>query len=165
MNLEPAGGGDMHFFLAPVGNPINSFTLVSGVLTLIQPGLDDLHAVIGGEVNIPSYHLPLFYFYHPITFTNELKQYDPLENTTKEFMTARGDPRAVYNVAYTCINGFLQKQLVFASYGVLPGGTPGGNNCVRVASGNRGYEFRYSPPGNMGPNLGECITVALIVEQ
>jgi len=54
---------------------------------------------------------------------------------------------------------------VFASYGVLPGGTPGGNNCVRVASGNRGYEFRYSPPGNTGPNLGECITVALIVEQ
>jgi len=62
------------------------------------------------------------------------------------FMTERGDPRAVYDVAYSCsAEGNLQTELVFKARAE----DQGGDICVRLASGNR-YEFRYSPPGNTG---------------
>lgn len=47
MNLMPAGGGDNHLFLDPVGNP--TFDLVLGQGVLEQ---DVIHAVIDGEVSL-----------------------------------------------------------------------------------------------------------------
>lgn len=47
MNLLPAGGGDQHLFVGPVGNPTSDLVLTSGS---IEKGI--IHAVIGGEVNI-----------------------------------------------------------------------------------------------------------------
>jgi hypothetical protein len=62
------------------------------------------------------------------------------------FMTERGDPRAIYDVSYSCNTaGELQTELVFKARDT----DPGGNICVRLAAGDR-YEFRYSPPGNTG---------------
>ncbi len=64
-------------------------------------------------------------------------------------MTERGDPRAIYDVAYGCNpdTDAVQTELVFkARADVL-----GGHLCVRLASGDR-HEFRYSPPGNTSKN-------------
>jgi hypothetical protein len=47
MNLLPAGGGDQHLFLNPVGNPTFDLVLNSGSLA---EGI--IHAIIGGEVRI-----------------------------------------------------------------------------------------------------------------
>lgn len=71
-------------------------------------------------------------------------QYTPEDNTTKLFMTERGDPRAIFDVVYGCSpTGELQKELSFKARADLLGG----HICVRTASQDR-YEFRYSPPGN-----------------
>jgi len=48
MNLDPAGGGDNHLFLAPVGNPTFNLVLEDDILEQ-----DIIHAVIDGEVNSP----------------------------------------------------------------------------------------------------------------
>lgn len=63
------------------------------------------------------------------------------------FMTERGDPRAVYDVAYGCNpdTDAVQTELKFKERAAVAGG----HICVRLASGNR-HEFRYSPPGNTG---------------
>lgn len=45
MNLDPAGGGDQHLFLDPVGDQHFDLVLSSGVLAQA-----DIHAVIDGEV-------------------------------------------------------------------------------------------------------------------
>lgn len=65
-------------------------------------------------------------------------------------MTQRGDPKALFDVAYGCNpdTDALQKELVLRARGTNPP-TLGGHICVRLASGNR-HEFRYSPPGNTG---------------
>jgi hypothetical protein len=68
------------------------------------------------------------------------------------FMTERGDPKAIFKPVYGCNpdNDAVQTQLSFVTWEQH---TAGGHICVRVASGNRGYEFRYSPPGNTGKSL------------
>jgi hypothetical protein len=65
------------------------------------------------------------------------------------FMTNRGDPKAIFNPVYGCDpdTDKVQIQLAFQTRETSPFG---GLICVRVASGNRGYEFRYSPPANPG---------------
>ena len=53
MNLEPAGGGDQHLFLAPAGLSYTQLVLSSGVLTTGAQTMNVptiVHAVIGGEV-------------------------------------------------------------------------------------------------------------------
>jgi hypothetical protein len=45
MNLDPAGGGDQHLFLDPVGDPTFNLMLSNGILEQ-----DIIHAVIDGEV-------------------------------------------------------------------------------------------------------------------
>lgn len=45
MNLDPAGGGDQHLFLNPVGLPHSDLTLQAGAIKF-----GGIHAVIGGEV-------------------------------------------------------------------------------------------------------------------
>jgi hypothetical protein len=47
MNLDPAGGGDKHLFLNPVGDSAFDLDLNAGVL---EQGI--IHAVIGGEVSL-----------------------------------------------------------------------------------------------------------------
>jgi hypothetical protein len=67
-------------------------------------------------------------------------------------MTNRGDPKAIFQPVYGCNpdNDALQVQLSFVTREQSP---LGGLICVRVASGNRGYEFRYSPPDNPSKQL------------
>lgn len=64
-------------------------------------------------------------------------------------MTERGDPRALYQPTYRCDpdTDALQVQLVFQ---LMENQPVGGVICVREASGGRGLEFRYQPPGNTG---------------
>lgn len=50
MNLDPAGGGDQHLFLNPVGN--SAFNLVLNQGSLAQ---DAIHAVINGEVRLSKF--------------------------------------------------------------------------------------------------------------
>jgi hypothetical protein len=69
------------------------------------------------------------------------------------FMTNRGDPKALFSPIYGCDPDNpdnVQIQLAFQTREDSPFG---GLICVRVASGNRGYEFRYSPPDNPGKSL------------
>ena len=68
------------------------------------------------------------------------------------FMTERGDPRAIFQPVYGCNpdNGALETQLMFVTRETSP---PGGGVCIREASGNRGWEFRYTPPDNPGKSL------------
>jgi hypothetical protein len=70
------------------------------------------------------------------------------------FMTERGDPRAVYDVAYGCNpdTDAVQTELVFKGRDTVLGGFI----CVRTASGER-HEFRYSPPENTGRHWYKCI--------
>ncbi|KAL8403849.1 hypothetical protein RB594_008920 [Gaeumannomyces avenae] len=135
MNLWPAGGGDQHLFLAPAGDAADDLTLVNGVLTKATV-VPTIRAVINGE-------------------------YELADNTTKMFMTERGDPRAVYDVVYGCNpdTDELQTELAFRARGSLPGG----HICVRTASGDR-HEFRYSPPGNPAWTPARpCMEVKLVV--
>ncbi|RPB12990.1 hypothetical protein P167DRAFT_605277 [Morchella conica CCBAS932] len=129
MNLWQAGGGDQHLYLSPAGTPTSNLTLVDGVITRLP-----IRAVINGE-------------------------YTATDNTTKLFMTQRGDPRAFFDVGYGCnqTDDKLQTELHFRGRGTLPGG----HICVRLASGNR-YEFRYSPPGNTASGR-LCIKVTLAI--
>ncbi|KAF8474830.1 hypothetical protein BDZ91DRAFT_650584 [Kalaharituber pfeilii] len=118
MNFWPAGGGDQHLYLGPTaGNPISNLTLVNGVITTSLDTGPIIRAVINGE-------------------------YTARDNTTKIFVTQRGDPRAVFEIKYACdIDNptKVQTEIKLTS----------GDVCVRLASGNR-YEFRYSPFGNTG---------------
>ncbi|KAF9870600.1 hypothetical protein CkaCkLH20_11906 [Colletotrichum karsti] len=115
MNLWSAGGGDQHLYLSPAGDAAFNLTLDNGV---ISRGI--IHAVINGE-------------------------YTADDNTTKLFMTQRGDPKAFFQPTYGCNaeTDAVQVELDFISRAALPGGFI----CVRSASGDR-HEFRYSPPGN-----------------
>ncbi|KAL0938321.1 uncharacterized protein CTRU02_204931 [Colletotrichum truncatum] len=115
LNLWAAGGGDQHLYLSPAGADAFDLTLVNGV---ISRGI--IHAVINGE-------------------------YTADDNTTKLFMTQRGDPKAFFQPIYGCNpeTDAVQIELDFISRAALPGGFI----CVRSASGGR-HEFRYSPPGN-----------------
>ncbi|EJP62593.1 uncharacterized protein BBA_08504 [Beauveria bassiana ARSEF 2860] len=136
MNLWAAGGGDQHLYLSPAGAPASDLTLVNGVITQLSGG-KTIRAVINGE-------------------------YTAFDDTTKMFMTERGDPRAIYDVKYGCNQDTdaVQTELAFKERS----GVTGGHLCVRLASGDR-YEFRYSPPGN---NLVDnpsrlCIKVTLAI--
>ncbi|TEA19772.1 hypothetical protein C8034_v008881 [Colletotrichum sidae] len=115
LNLWAAGGGDQHLYLSPAGAAAFNLTLVDGVLSR---GI--IHAVINGE-------------------------YTADDNTTKLFMTQRGDPKALFQPVYGCNQDTdaVQVELDFVARAALPGGFI----CVRSASGDR-HEFRYSPPGN-----------------
>lgn len=140
MNQWSAGGGDQHLYLSPAGDAANDLTLVNGVITQ-QHGGQTIRAVINGQVR--SKNADIFIS----GIANLQLQYTAFDNTTKMFMTQRGDPRAVYDVRYGCNvdTDQLQTELVFKERsGVL-----GGEICVRATDGNR-HEFRYSPPGNTG---------------
>ena len=78
-----------------------------------------------------------------------MNQYSDVDNTTKVFMTERSDPKAIFQPVYGCDpdNDALQTQLKLVTRETSP---PGGGICIRMASGNRGYEFRYFPPGDTG---------------
>ncbi|RPB01016.1 hypothetical protein L873DRAFT_726199 [Choiromyces venosus 120613-1] len=135
LNFWQAGGGDQHLYLSPAGTPVANITLDNGVMQRLPDGALQklvIRAVINGE-------------------------YTASDNTTKMFLTNRGDPRALFDAGWGC-NGTddsLQRELVFRGRGTLPGG----HICVRLASGNR-WEFRYSPPGNTAFG-GLCIKVKL----
>jgi hypothetical protein len=73
-------------------------------------------------------------------------QYEPLDNTTKMFMTERGDPRAIWDVVYGCNpdDDALQVELKFKARDTELGGLMG----VRPFNGN--YDFRWKGPGTSG---------------
>ncbi|ATY67185.1 carbohydrate-binding WSC domain [Cordyceps militaris] len=137
INQWSAGGGDQHLYLSPAGNATGAtLTLVAGVIT--QPnGGKVIRAVINGE-------------------------YTAFDNTTKMFMTERGDPRGIFDVRYGCNpdTDKVQTELVFKERS----GVTGGHLCFRLAAGNR-HECRYSPPGNTLVDLPNqlCIKVTLVV--
>jgi hypothetical protein len=116
MNLKQAGGGDHHLFIGPVGTPTFDLKLNQGMLQW-----NNIRAVIGGE-------------------------FSKIDNTTKMFMTGRGDPRAIYQPVYGCNpdTDELQIELDFVTWQKHPAG---GWNCVRPTYDN-GHEFRYYPPAN-----------------
>ncbi|OTB03802.1 hypothetical protein M426DRAFT_73841 [Hypoxylon sp. CI-4A] len=117
LNIWDWGGGDQHLFVSPAGNSTSELTLIDGVITL--PWDPPRRAVINGE-------------------------YEVKDNTTKMFMTERGDPRAIYDVVYGCNpdTDALQVQLAFKSRGDLEAG---GNIGVRPFNGD--YDFRWTPEG------------------
>lgn len=137
-NLEEAGGGDQHLYLSPAGAYAFDLTLNAGVITW---GPRPLRAVIQGEYLIS-------------------------DNTTKLFMTERGDPRAIFQPVYGCNpdTDELQIELEFVE-NQDPTEPSGGNICVRSASGDR-YEFRWSPPENPAydPNR-PCYPVTLAIDR
>ncbi|CAG8960530.1 hypothetical protein HYFRA_00008250 [Hymenoscyphus fraxineus] len=94
MNLLPAGGGDNHLFVGPVGNPTSDLILTSGS---IEKGI--IHAVIGGE-------------------------FSEIDQTTKMFTTERGDPRAIFAPTYACNpdTDKLQIELRFVTWQNHPAG-------------------------------------------
>ncbi|KAI1366888.1 hypothetical protein F5Y08DRAFT_107058 [Xylaria arbuscula] len=120
LNIWDWGGGDQHLFVSPAGNYTKELQLIDGVITLSNAFWDPpRRAVINGE-------------------------YEPLDNTTKMFMTERGDPRAVWDVVYGCNpdTDALQVELQFKSRGTEEfGGLMG----VRPFNGN--YDFRWKGPG------------------
>ncbi|KAI1375706.1 hypothetical protein F4677DRAFT_114737 [Hypoxylon crocopeplum] len=118
LNIWDWGGGDQHLFVSPAGNATSELTLVDGVITL--PWDPIRRAVINGE-------------------------YEVKDNTTKIFMTERGDPRAVFDVVYGCNpdTDAVQVQLAFKSRGDEDAG---GNVGVRPFNGM--YDFRWTPDGN-----------------
>ncbi|KAF4122246.1 hypothetical protein GMORB2_7238 [Geosmithia morbida] len=134
LNLWSAGGGDQHLYLSPAGDSVFDLVLNQGFL---QTGA--LTAVINGE-------------------------YELADNTTKMFMTSRGDPRAVFKPTYRCDpdTDDLQVMLAFSMRQESPAG---GHICVRSASDNR-YEFRYSPPNNPAFTPDRpCMPVTMIVDR
>ncbi|KID95222.1 carbohydrate-binding WSC domain protein, partial [Metarhizium majus ARSEF 297] len=136
LNQWAAGGGDQHLYLSPAGASARDLTLVDGVITQPSNG-KTIRAVINGE-------------------------YTAFDNTTKMFMTERGDPRAVYDVVRGCNPDTDEVQTELAFKGRAD--VTGGHLCVRLASGNR-WEFRYSPPGNTAVDNPDrlCIKVTLAV--
>ncbi|KAL2019842.1 hypothetical protein VTK56DRAFT_9104 [Thermocarpiscus australiensis] len=134
MNLFQAGGGDQHLFIGPVGVPTYDLTLVDGVINHIPNGV---RAVIGGE-------------------------FSEIDHTTKMFMTARGDPRAIFQPTYACNpdTDELQIELHFVTWQGQP---EGGWICVQPAF-DGSHEFRYYPPGNTLVDVNrECVKVTLVV--
>ncbi|KAI0391105.1 hypothetical protein F5Y17DRAFT_25768 [Xylariaceae sp. FL0594] len=136
LNIWDWGGGDQHLFVSPAGNATSELILVDGVITL--PWTPIRRAVINGE-------------------------YEPLDNTTKMFMTERGDPRAIWDVVYGCDpdnTDALQTELRFRSRGDLE---VGGLLGVRPFNGM--YDFRWKGPGTSvnDPNR-PWIHVTLVVE-
>jgi hypothetical protein len=136
LNIWDWGGGDQHLFVSPAGNSTSELQLIDGVITL--PWDPPRRAVINGE-------------------------YEPLDNTTKMFMTERGDPRAIWDVVYGCNpdTDAVQVELAFNSRGSSPpefGGLMG----VRPFNGN--WDFRWKGPGTSvnDPNR-EWIHVTLAV--
>ncbi|KAI1265380.1 hypothetical protein F5Y18DRAFT_426981 [Xylariaceae sp. FL1019] len=117
LNIWDWGGGDQHLFVSPAGNSTSELQLIDGVITL--PWTPTLRAVINGE-------------------------YEPLDNTTKMFMTDRGDPRAVWDVVYGCNpdTDELQVELKFKSRGDLENG-----GLMGVRPFNGMYDFRWKGPG------------------
>jgi kremen protein len=73
-------------------------------------------------------------------------QFSDIDDTTKMFMTERGDPRALYAAKYACnpTTDALQIELDFLTWQNHPAG---GWICVRPTYDNA-HEFRYYPPGN-----------------
>ncbi|KAI1153307.1 hypothetical protein F4825DRAFT_449603 [Nemania diffusa] len=119
LNIWDWGGGDQHLFVSPAGNYTSELQLIDGVITL--PWDPPRRAVINGE-------------------------YEPLDNTTKMFMTERGDPRAVWDVVYGCDpdTDALQVELAFKERADTPA-VFGGLMGVRPFNGN--YDFRWKGPG------------------
>ncbi|KAH9906320.1 hypothetical protein F4778DRAFT_778707 [Xylariomycetidae sp. FL2044] len=117
LNIWDWGGGDQHLFLSPAGNSTSELTLVDGVITL--PWDPIRRAVINGE-------------------------YEVKDNTTKMFMTERGDPRAVFQPVYGCNpdTDAVQIELAFKSRDTLE---TGGDIGVRPFNGD--YDFRWVPAG------------------
>ncbi|TLD12955.1 uncharacterized protein PgNI_04428 [Pyricularia grisea] len=137
-NIWSSGGGDQHPFLSPAGNSTDELTLVDGVITMATV-VPTIRAVINGE-------------------------YTETDNTTKLFMTERGDPRAIFHPIYSCNpdTDELQTELAFVAR-ALEGEAPGGHICVRSASGER-HEFRWSPAGNPAEDPERpCMPVNLVV--
>ncbi|CAH0058644.1 unnamed protein product [Clonostachys solani] len=134
-NLFEAGGGDQHLYLSPTGAYAFDLTLNAGV---ISKGI--IHAVINGE-------------------------YLASDNTTKIFMTERGDPRALFQPVYGChpVTDEVQVELLFTG---REGDEVGGNVCVRTGAFTDSYEFRYSPPGNTANDPSRpCIPITLAVDR
>lgn len=65
------------------------------------------------------------------------------------FMSERDEARAIFTPVYGCNadDDSLVVELAFFDWQTYP---DGGLICVREASGDRGMEFRYSPPNNTG---------------
>jgi hypothetical protein len=121
MNLWDNGGGDVphdqHLYVSPAGNSTSELTLVDGVITL--PWNPVRRAVINLE-------------------------YNSKDNTTKLFMTDRGDPRGVFNVVYGCNpeTDTLQTELHIKSRGDVE---QGGEMGVKPMGDN--HDFRWRAPG------------------
>ncbi|KAK3319130.1 carbohydrate-binding WSC domain protein [Apodospora peruviana] len=132
MNLLAAGGGDQHLFVGPVGTPTYDLDLTAGSI-----GHGVIHAVIGGEDST-------------------------IDDTTKMFMTERGDPRALFQPVWACNpeTDAVQINLNFVGKQNAP---PGGWICVRPTF-DGAHEFRYYPPNNskFDPNRF-CIKVQLVL--
>ncbi|KAL2755425.1 hypothetical protein ACRALDRAFT_1064452 [Sodiomyces alcalophilus JCM 7366] len=136
MNLYESGGGDQHLYLSPAGEYAFDLVLSGGVIEQ-----DGLYAVINGE-------------------------YLVTDNTTKLFMTERGDPRAIFQPVYGCNpdTDELQVELEFVERRG-EGDVPGGHICVRSASGER-HEFRWSPHENPAwDDERPCMPVTLVVDR
>ncbi|KAF3062111.1 hypothetical protein GL218_03784 [Daldinia childiae] len=133
LNIWDWGGGDQHLFVSPAGNSTSQLILVDGVITL--PWDPPRRAVINGE-------------------------YEVKDNTTKMFMTERGDPRAIYDVVYGCNpdTDALQTELSFKSRGDLE---IGGNIGVRPFNGM--YDFRWTPAGNTAYDVDRPWTKVTLV--
>ncbi|OTB02470.1 hypothetical protein M426DRAFT_13446 [Hypoxylon sp. CI-4A] len=118
LNLWDWGGGDEHLFVSPAGRRTTELQLINGVITL--PWDPPRRAVINGE-------------------------HSDKDNTTKLFMTARGDPRAIFDVVYGCNpdTDAVQVELAFKSRGEEE---QGGAIGVREFSGD--LDFRWTPAGN-----------------
>ncbi|KAI5812286.1 hypothetical protein BZA77DRAFT_390809 [Pyronema omphalodes] len=137
LNFWKAGGGDNHLYLSPAGDAISNHTLVAGVLTNTEPTFNNviIRAVINGE-------------------------YTARDNTTKIFMTQRGDPRAYFDVYDGCNPDTGAPQMILRLRN-------GDKVCVRRASGLRD-EFRYSGNGNtldagcVHVDLGVVVTPVLV---
>lgn len=76
-------------------------------------------------------------------------KYTPHDNTTKIFMTERGDPRGYFDVYEDSCT--LERELRIRD---------GANTCLRLASGPR-WELRWSGFGNTLSQ--DCVNVKLLV--
>jgi hypothetical protein len=121
INLWDNGGGnvphDQHLYISPAGNATSQLTLVNGVITL--PWDPIRRAVINLE-------------------------YNSQDNTTKMFMTDRGDPRGIFDVVYGCNadTDELQTELHVKSRGDIE---QGGEMGVKPAGAN--FDMRWRAPG------------------
>ncbi|KAI0875806.1 hypothetical protein GGS24DRAFT_499496 [Hypoxylon argillaceum] len=158
LNIWDWGGGDQHLFVSPAGNYTSELQLIDGVITL--PWDPPRRAVINGEVRKFFIFSPFSAFTHTTFIVAAhwqtpppsspshpaISDYEPLDNTTKMFMTERGDPRAVWDVVYGCDpdTDALQVELAFKERADTPA-VFGGLMGVRPFNGN--YDFRWKGPG------------------